>query len=303
MKRPKRKDQLLFEETTRGPFANLWSAPENGFRWANEDLVVPVGLSDFDRASNPPPWLIHSVYKDRIRGYPPLEFPGLHKEFGKIASFLNKGEDLLQEAIKKFANTWGFLGHGFRLLPQDIFEYFHTTGESFAYWRWQVIHMSALLDLWEMVKVENNKALRKYIKWKRLENGTPAYTIEYLLKSPHKVGIGFIDRDTENLFKYGDVLEPIRLFVHEEINRQMLGHVSPVIFPYLESEIYMRPDCLLSAMYVLFALEIKQYVSQGYGPQLCKGCLTYFPKQHGRQKYCNENCRWKSIKRKQRRKI
>jgi len=302
VKKPKKRESLPFEETIRGPFANLWTVPENGFRWADKE-VIPVGLSEFDRVGNPPPWLIYSKYKDRVKGYPPLAFPGLHREFGKMGSLLNKDEDQLQKAIIEFAETWGFLGHSFRLLPQNVFEYFHVRGETFAYWRSQITHMAALLDLWEMVKIENNRILRKYVKWRRLEDGTPAYTIEYLLKSPHKVGILFVGKDTENLFKYGDVVEPVRLYMHEEINRQMLGHISPVIFPYLESEIYMKPDCLLSAMYVLFALEIKQYVSQGYGPQLCKGCITYFVPRHGKQKYCNENCRWKTAKRRQRKNV
>jgi hypothetical protein len=84
------------------------------------------------------------------------------------------------------------------------------------------------------------------------------------------------------------VIEPARYDVCREINRQMQGHVSPAVLPFRQGDVYLFPDCLLAAMYVLFALEVS---GKQRPAQMCRECGRYFVPQHGLQQYCEDRCR------------
>ena len=57
-------------------------------------------------------------------------------------------------------------------------------------------------------------------------------------------------------WEYGDSVEPVRYYLHREVNRQLKNHASPAVLPYRKSEIYFFPDCLRGALYTLFMLEL-----------------------------------------------
>ena len=81
----------------------------------------------------------------------------------------------------------------------------------------------------------------------------------------------------------GDPVEPPRYVVHREVNMRLRGHVAPQLMPFRGDEIYVWPDSLLAATYVLFALE----VTGRSGPWCtCKGCGDPYPRTHGSQRYC-----------------
>ena len=89
---------------------------------------------------------------------------------------------------------------------------------------------------------------------------------------------------------YGDVLEPARYWVHDQVNKQLQGHVSPQILPYQDSEILHFPDSLVVALYVLFAVELS--AGTGLPRRVCRApdCRRAFPPHDGRQRYCTPQC-------------
>jgi len=89
-------------------------------------------------------------------------------------------------------------------------------------------------------------------------------------------------------WQYGDSVEPARYYVYQRVNERLSSHVSPVVWPFVDGEILFYPDCLLSAMYLLFALELSGRVRPSI---ICRGCGRYFTPVHGRQRYCDETCR------------
>ena len=90
-------------------------------------------------------------------------------------------------------------------------------------------------------------------------------------------------------WRHGDPVEPARYFVHREVNRRLKGHVSPAVLPFRKGEIFFFPDCLLSAVYTQFMLELS---GRNRPAVLCArlGCGRYFEPAHGRQRYCDKPC-------------
>jgi hypothetical protein len=89
-------------------------------------------------------------------------------------------------------------------------------------------------------------------------------------------------------WRVGDVVEPARYYLSRRISERLHGHVNPQIHPFLKGDIMLIPDCLQSAMYVQFAIEIS---GKDRPPIICKGCGRYFNAVHGTQRYCEKQCR------------
>ena len=90
-------------------------------------------------------------------------------------------------------------------------------------------------------------------------------------------------------WEYGDPVEPARYYVHREVNARLRGHVSPAVLPYRKGDIYFFPDCLRSALYTLFMLELSGRQRPAI---LCArlGCGRCFEPAHSRQQYCETRC-------------
>ena len=278
-----------------------------------EDGQLKSNPFTYDVANDKGPWLVEAVPSGvprDVRQYAPLGVPGLHRRFAGLSR--------TRKAILRFANRYGRLGHGVMLQEQHPASLF--TGESFGFWDRQIVEMGLLLALWDLVEAEDRQMLSTFVRWQsdprmvslQLVFGEGRLHSEITrriwrdLSSPRQVeeeaGVR-LDRATsaviaaEHLgpdsqallanWAYGDEVEPVRYYVHREINQLMRGHVSPGVLPFRGGDIYFFPDCLLSALYVHFALE----VSGRPRPQIaCKGCGRYFRPSHGRR-YCNERCR------------
>lgn len=290
----KKPGYIYFDQTTIGTFQFLWSTPINGYIW--DDKAKLVWKDDPSSIIHSPPWLIQTVKFDQARRYSPFEYPDLHRKFAKLWSHSGE-EDIKPETMKCFANQWGELGHGKDIYSQGKQVY----GESHSQWRSEITHLATLLELWEMVKYERDDVLGKHIRWFRHADGTPGLEFKY---TPHRIqgypmGIEYATWEERKRFEFGEILLPIHHHLFYRINEKLRGHVSPVLFILDEGPcIYMRPDCLLSAMYVLFMLEIAEFKQRKKPPKICYGCGDYFTPSHGRQIYCDENCRWRSGKRK-----
>jgi hypothetical protein len=94
-------------------------------------------------------------------------------------------------------------------------------------------------------------------------------------------------------WKEGDCVGPARYFLHSEVNKQLAGHVNPVItLPDSKGAVglWFVPDTLLASLYVLFALELGGQLQE---PRECaaKDCLKVFVPASSKQEYCTSKCR------------
>jgi hypothetical protein len=298
VKRRRKPGYLFFDDLTRGPFEFLWEVPVNGFVW-REERVTPIYETEPDRIGNPPPFLVLTRRFDQARRYPPLKSHNLHRSCMALwARSQNREIDLGD--IRSFANKWGCLGHGIAL---NGIASSTVLGESCGQWRREIIELATLVDVWDLVKHQRDDKLRSFITWNRHPDGAQRFDIRYkpYTISGARIGFGYSAWDDEKEDRFGSVLEPFRDYLFQRINDRLRGHVSPVIYPFEEgSNIYMRPDCLVSAMYVLFTLEISHFMREKSASKVCRGCDEYFSPSHGRQVYHHQSCRWRANKRRSR---
>ena len=272
-----------FEAATEGPFAFLWEVSLDGYVW--DDGSVPVDGQLAVGAVGP--YLTDRVavgLQRRVRRYAPLADPGLHRKFGDLA--------LTPEAIQAFANDHGLLTRGAVLADSDDESQHLQVGEPISLWQDEIATVRHLLTVWDLVQSEATDALGKLISWQDRPAAVFFDETEPVSGTHHQRVLAHEhDPQTVGLIRRWsslDVLEPARYYVHAEINERLRGHASPVVIPFRRGEILFSPDSLLTAINVVFAMEL----SGRQRPALkCGECQRYFIPTHGRQKYCREACR------------
>jgi hypothetical protein len=89
----------------------------------------------------------------------------------------------------------------------------------------------------------------------------------------------------------------VRYYIVNKINESLAGHCSPRLIEKGEKcDMYMAPDCLLSAMYLLFAEELERFDPENdnarYPRRVCKTRGCYKPvNPYTREHYCNPGCK------------
>ena len=303
-----------FQAMTRGPFAALLRVPEDGFS-LREDLVV---IDDDGTGKNTAgPWLVRldSLY---VRQYPPLAVANLHRRFART--------EPIAESILAFADKYGLLGHGAWLEDSGSSDQGMVIGESVGFWKKEIERMARLISLWEFIMRGGRRELSPLVEW--TPQGTSQQVRLYLVYVDGKLrpdlaqcmrqhpdefrdyfrqdrGLATRMRHSEVMvlaheengsdmellerWKHGDPVEPVRYFVHREVNISLRGHVSPAVLPFRKGEIFFFPDCLLSSLYTQFMLELS---GRSHPATLCErpSCGRYFEPTHGRQRYCDKRC-------------
>ena len=303
-----------FQAMTRGPFAALLRVPDDGFSW-RDDLVLFD--SEGAKENTEGPWLIRSdsLYE---RQYPPLAVPNLHRRFSRI--------EPMKESVLSFANKYGFLGHAPWLEGTSSDQQSMQFGESLGFWQNEIYRMAELVALWDLVESGSRVELGQMVEWMppgesqhirlylvSIDGRIRPDLAHYMRQGPDKFrehlrlvqdsagrltnsnvtvlaheelrnGVELLER-----WEHGDPVEPIRYFVHREVNNRLRGHVSPSVLPFRKGEIYFFPDCLLSSLYTKFMLELS---GRSRPAMLCERphCGLYFEPLHGRQKYCDKRC-------------
>ena len=308
-------DDSSFQGSMHGIFAFEWSVHSVGYEWdadlrPHPDMPLPPvepllddHLSpDWERAG---PWLVPRWQSEPPRRYRPLEVPGLHRKFATLTT---------QDTIQRFASKYGQLGRQVTLCSsaqggdEDI-----CRGESLAYWRHHISWMDSLIHIWDLIQREKAGELAEYIRWDPPTFRYPTVRVCFDLPTrvteerwivwpfTHFIGWAgpWASHDLvppELASVRGDRLEPARYAVCQLINARMANHVQPRLVPWAKGEIALYPDSLLSAMYALFALEVS---GKERPPRLCVGCGKYYSPVHGRQQYCDERCRKRAFRQRQ----
>jgi hypothetical protein len=310
---------LTFRELTRGMFFYQQRVPVSGFRWRDDlepaaprEDTVGLPVEAFE-----PPWLVGpfheglmepeaSVLGDgRPGGKPGVQGePGLHRAFAALWS---------SASIRRFANRYGHLlpvGEMVCLAPATDGPV--QFGESLRQWQDEIATMRRLLHFWDLIQARNASELARYLTWHASDN----LVVEWLYSAEGdalpfrpKAGVPVPGRGyhSEPLlvpgrtsalagrFKLGDVIEPMRLVVHVEVNKMLRG-VSPAVLPYAPEahRISFIPDCLRSALYVLFALELAgETRTKVCRNETCPRPTRLFVPQTRRADFCSEECRKK----------
>lgn len=277
------KDVRPFETVIRGPFVIRHTVNASGYQW--DTTISPVPEQQMQEENKGGPWLVDGVLnvEKLSRQYSPFDEPNLHRRLARLIPTLQN--------IKHFADKYGLLGHGVVLCYLDRGSNPLQLGESFNFWQQEIEQLGALTNLWDCIQQERLGELYKYVSW----NSHPRSVLIKLIHPSGKALTSHLiahenhlpDKEIIARWKTNTVLEPASFFVHQQINGHLRKHVSPGILPFYDGEIMMFPDCLLSALYVLFALE----VSGRMRPKvICRGCGTYFIPKHGSQKYCKPSC-------------
>jgi hypothetical protein len=281
----------------RGRFLISLPVSNGGYRW-EEELEAPQLPGVEPDSRDQPPWLIANDPWNDHNSYP-LTNRDLHREFAQIPAEHDK--------IIKFANRYGLLSHPIRLYdtrkkirlrdPQ-------LEGEAFRVWDAEIERMKSLIGFWDLICLEKGQVLKRGVKWDITSThwGFWWEGHQYRIHDDPDWREEFAPEESQS--PEINAIERIRYYLLSEVNRQMAWHVAPHLMRIEDSTyIYMVPDCLLSAMYVLFAQEI-----QGYDPvegkvrgpfEECKGCGRPFEQTHGAKEYCTRSCYKKAYYRRQ----
>jgi hypothetical protein len=274
------KKELRTERGIKGGALYKAEVPENGYCWAEEiKLNEPTQLTSTK-------WLVETVSGIQ-RIVLPFSDPNLLK------SFLHLCESFSEETILQFANTYGSLGHGVGYYHEGYKDF--RQAERVEDWEHETSEFYRLWKLWELVKMEDRQKLSKYVKWTG-----DRFTIKFLKGGFSRSINNFNRLSPSSTIVIGDVVSPMRIYIEIKINERMKSHISPAIFHFMKSNIYIVPDCLISSLYLAFAFETYGFMLERRPPKLCKNCKTVFVPKHGRTAYCSDNCKWVFNKRQQR---
>jgi hypothetical protein len=220
----------------------------------------------------------------------------LHRQF---ASLVIKKED----EILKFVNKYGFLKrhpvHNLVFRDRKMGRQVQL-GESLLWWQEEISDLAACLKLWDMVS-SSDRELKDIVLWHR--DG-----IALKLDNSYVHLVSRKNMNLLNRWHKGDPKGPALYYISLEIDIRLLNTLTPRMPDPKECEIFFFPDSLLSAIWLMFLLE----VSGGTRLLRCDICGEYFNTYDPRTRFCSTRCRmrnyrkrieWKSKKAKTRKKL
>ena len=321
---------LLSQQAVRS-YAGLLARPVHGFRWATSVEYEPSPIFRQRRSSPVTLWLIPAIGPEEHPGlYDEQRYPVLtdrrcrdmHRQFARLATAKPTQR---QEAIRRFAGRFGFLGAKSErviLQPRDARSQSNLDwppGEPFQTWDAESCEAAALVALWDLVRAENRGEVAKYVvvtsrprrievflAWndghlttdRRLAVDWRVPTFSSDLKEAEEVAdertsLGFYRLQ---VFPHlagpkPDVLAAARLFLFDRINCKLWGRVSPQLRAERQTgeQLLYLPHSLLGAIYLYFVQELEGRSAPG---TLCANpkCDRLIDASWNR-KYCDDRCK------------
>lgn len=271
--------------------AGLWPRPSGGWAWRDDP---PPGAG-----GGRGPWLWPSGAPDSPwERYDPLRHRGL------LAEFLRLGQRTQAPEVLSFANRWGTVA-----APAGA-----AHGGSLADWQREAWTFRTLYEEWDALaglaraqardpvrRIRQLMVLRERYTWApdgrsvlyRVALGpaeAPATgssgTVTFEL-SPDTIGEAAFARLTP-----GDVAGAARHLVQHRVNERLVGRTTLVLDPGRATHLRMAADSLLTALYLMFALEMgqrSQTVGRCGNPRCPNG--GQFFKTRRDQRFCDKRCR------------
>ena len=235
-------------------FIGLYST--NGYRW-DHDLRPAPGLVKQENIPDAP-WLVSQAIGilELSQRYSIFEEKNVLRDFAKLSP--------TAEAIKQFADSHGHLA-GADLIP---LYYPHKVGqpdsilwagESLQFWLEEIEEMSILVTLWEMIQNRQIEALKEHIIWKLDPVGVLFVWKSHSRKKGTVITSKQISPELFNQWKWGEVIRPALHYLCTQINARLKGHINPTLFLSPKMEMYLAPDSLRSALYILLSMEVREH--------------------------------------------
>jgi hypothetical protein len=204
----------------------------------------------------------------------------LHRQFAGLSSKDEKD-------ILNFANKYGLLKH--QPVHNLVFRNQNTgqqiqPGESLLWWREEISDLAACLKLWNMVSLDN-KELKDIVLWHR--DG-----IALKLDDDYIHLVGRTNMNLLTRWHRGELKGPALYYISLEMDKRLLNALTPRMLALENREVYFLPDTLLSAVWLMFLLEISG--STRLLP--CGVCGEYFHTQDPRAKFCSARCRMRNFR-------
>jgi hypothetical protein len=113
------------------------------------------------------------------------------------------------------------------------------------------------VTLWEMIQNRQMETLKEHIIWTLESRG-----VHFIWKGQYGERVAQItwkEKSPELLYQWGwgEVIRPALHYLCTMINERLKGHINPTLHPSRKGEMYFIPDCLLSALYLLLMMEVK----------------------------------------------
>jgi TIR domain len=232
--------------------------PADGYRW-DYDLRPAPGLVELGNMPDAP-WLVSEAVGTRelSQRYSIFKDKTVLRDFATLSP--------TAKAIQQFANYHGHLGDLTPIYypnkvgqPDSIL----WAGESLQFWFDEIEEMNILVTLWQMIQDKQIEVLKEHIIWKLDPLG-----VLFIWESRGRARGAVIasDKMSPELFyqwSWEEVVRPALSYLCIQINKRLKGHVNPTLFPSQKvgqkAEMYMIPDSLLSALYLLLLMEVREH--------------------------------------------
>jgi hypothetical protein len=204
----------------------------------------------------------------------------LHRQFAGLVNMNDKD-------ILNFANKYGLLKlqpvHNLVFRKRDLGPQAQL-GESLPWWQEEITDLANCLKLWDMVS-SDNKDLKDIVLWHR--DGIALKLDDSYI---HLVG-----RKNMNLltnWHRGDLKGPALYYISLEMDKRLINSLTARMPDLHSREIYFYPENLLSAVWLMFLLEI----SGDTRLLRCDICGEYFHTHDPRAQFCSTRCRMRNYR-------
>jgi len=261
---------ISFQEITSGSYAFLWQIIEGGYKLLEGSTHKPFLNGNFVDSNDA--WLVRKTDEPSFSAhrYTPLSKATLHREFARLYS---------DESVIKFANKYGTLGH-LEMVASSIGGKI-SYAESLTLWKNESRDMGRLLTIWDMAVRGDAGKLGQLVNWPNAQRvlihaqmiydqDHREWRIKPWSLSDRAIPLGVfgatVATDDENgailsRWRIHDVVDPAKYYVLKELNEKLKEHVAPKVFLPEDKnatphKIYLVPDSLLAALWVLFLMEV-----------------------------------------------
>lgn len=246
--------------------------------------------------------------------YDPMSEPMLHRQFA--------GLPVRVSSVLSFANEYGFLGRRMERLispPEDqpVATEWSQYGEAIDYWMFQLIHMKALIQIWDAYRDPSPAAMKLLCERIEIAGDIAQLADDFWFSQVDEFRRNYSgvipeltdesspnDEQQKSFWTLLEELPPqleastkirmaARLMLRNEVNNQLREGSFAHIDVKDGSPVLLMPRDLLGAMYVHLANEL---VGKSVPSKQCPACGRYFEPQHGKQTYCNESCKYKGYR-------
>lgn len=187
----------------------------------------------------------------------------------------------------KFANKYGLLMH--QPAHNLVFRNVDTgqqvqLGESLLWWQEEISDLASCLKLWDMVS-SDDKELKDVVLWHR--DGIALKLDDSYMHLVRRTNMNLLAR-----WHRGDLKGPALYYIALEMDRRLLNSLTPRMLALQNREVYFSPASLLSAIWLMFLLEISG--STRLLP--CVICGEFFHAQDPRARFCSARCRMRNYR-------